>query len=285
MRKFALTLVLLEIGLCRPVLAQNLPAAEVFGGYSYLNVDTNGLSSRQSANGWEASVAGSVNRWFAVESDFAGYYKNILGVSVRDYSYTAGPRFNYRDMRSATIFAHALVGGDHLSGSYSGLSGSQDGFAAAFGGGVEWKVAARWAVRGSSDYVLTRHNIFGGSAFTQNNYRASVGVVYMFGGLRERTPRPTKDQPASKQCIGSAESALLGLTGCSNSDGFLVSSVREGSPGAVAAIRAGDVVTEIGGRPVHSAQDIDAAIGSSSTVKISYMVKGSWLAVREVKLP
>jgi putative serine protease PepD len=84
--------------------------------------------------------------------------------------------------------------------------------------------------------------------------------------------------------MGSAESALLGLTGCSNSDGFLVSSVRAGSPGALAAIKAGDVVTAIGDRPVHSAQDIDAAIGSGSTVRVSYMIKGSWLAVHEVKL-
>jgi hypothetical protein len=304
MRKFALTLVLLEIALCRPVLAQNLPSGEVFGGYSYLNVDVqSGVASstpipRQNANGWEVAAAFNVNPWLAVEGDFGGYYKDVsLGTGVPDlklhaYSYTGGPRFNYR-ARSATTFFHALLGGDNLSGSISGVgSASQNSLAVAIGGGVEWKIKpqSRWAIRGSADYVLTRHNIahalgFSGPDLTQNNFRASVGVVYMFGGVRERAPRPIKDQPASKQCIGSAESALLGLTGCSNGDGFLVSSAREGSPGAVAAIRVGDVVTEIGDRPVHSARDIDAAIGSSSTVKISYLIKGSWLAVREIKLP
>jgi len=53
--------------------AQDYPKAEVYGDYSYVNIDTNGLSSRQSANGWEASVSGAFNKWFAVEGDVGGY--------------------------------------------------------------------------------------------------------------------------------------------------------------------------------------------------------------------
>ena len=49
--------------------------ADLFGGYSYVNIDTNGLTSRQNANGWEASISGNFNRWFAVEGDVSGYYK------------------------------------------------------------------------------------------------------------------------------------------------------------------------------------------------------------------
>jgi hypothetical protein len=65
MCRFGLTLVLLEIALCHPVVAQNLPSAEVFGGYSYLNVDVQSGTTpspgftpipRQSANGWEAAA-------------------------------------------------------------------------------------------------------------------------------------------------------------------------------------------------------------------------------------
>ena len=47
--------------------AQDFPRAEVFGGYSYFNLDTLGLTSRQSLNGWEASVTGNMNRWIGVE--------------------------------------------------------------------------------------------------------------------------------------------------------------------------------------------------------------------------
>ena len=84
--------------------AQEYPRAEVFGGYSYLNIDTNNsLSSRQSANGWEASVSGNFTRIFAVEGSVAGYYKTYsidltsvgLGtpsVPVRDYAFLGGAK-------------------------------------------------------------------------------------------------------------------------------------------------------------------------------------------------
>jgi len=301
MRRFALTVVLVLLGtaLCRPVSAQSLPRVEVFGGYSYLNVDLqSGVPStvqipRQSANGWEASVSGDVHRWFGVEADVAGYYKNAsLGTGlpdlhVRNHSFTGGPRLNYRP-----FFVHALVGGDHLCGSISGVSLSlcQDSFAAEFGGGVVWPVRHRWAVRGSADYVLTHHDIgdalagLPNQSLTQNNFRASVGIVYILGGIGERPLRIDREKPAAAQCVGSAAVASLGLIGCSSADGFLVTSVRTDSPGAGSGIMVGDVVTEIGDRPVHSATEIDAAIGSHSGIKVSYMIQGKWLAVHEVKL-
>ncbi len=152
--------------------------AEVVGGYSYLNVDTNGLTSRQSMNGWESSVSINILKNLAVESDVSGYYKNDVlgsGVNVRDYAVAGGPRFNFRP-----VFFHALLGVDHLSGHAYGLSASQNSFAAVFGGGVQYPFAPHWAVRTAFDYVLTNHDFFGGTA-TQNNFRVGVGVVYLFG--------------------------------------------------------------------------------------------------------
>src|SRR5271170_3013495 len=149
--------------------------ADMFGGYSYLNIDTNGLSSRQNANGWESSISGNFNKWFAAEAAVSGYYKNYdvlgVGVAVTDYSYLAGPRVNFKP-----LFVHALVGGDHLSGSALGASVSQDGLAGAFGGGVQWRFSERLSFRTSADYVFTRHNILGGPSVAQNNVRASVGI-------------------------------------------------------------------------------------------------------------
>ncbi len=127
--------------------------ADLFGGYSYLNIDTNGPTSRQNANGWEASISGNFNRWFAAEADVAGYYKSYdiegVNVSVSDYSYGAGPRINFRQ-----LFVHALIGGDHLSGGALGISASQDSLAGAFGGGLQWKVSGPFSVRAGVDYVL-----------------------------------------------------------------------------------------------------------------------------------
>jgi hypothetical protein len=172
-------------------IAQDYPKAEVYGGYSYVNIDTNNVTSRQNANGWEASVSGNFTRWLAAEADVNGYYKTysvnlqnfglgIVDVKITDYSYAAGPRINIRP-----LFIHALVGGDHLTGSALGFSKSQDGLAGAFGGGVEWSVSTHLAVRSSVDYVFTRHNIFGGPSYTQNNVR--VGGRFGIHIRRSRT--------------------------------------------------------------------------------------------------
>jgi len=131
-------------------------------------------------NGWEAGVVGAFTGAFGVEFDVSGFYKTYNGdltgnnvpVKVTDYSYVAGPRFNIKP-----LFIHALLGRDHLSGEQSGSSESQDGLAGAFGGGVEQRVSGRWSVRLSADYVFTRHNIFGGPSYTQNNFRAGAGIV------------------------------------------------------------------------------------------------------------
>jgi hypothetical protein len=168
-----------------------IPAAEVFVGYSYLNFNTNGFTnSRQSANGWEASVSGNFNQWFALELDVSGYYKNysyyagnaiglpsfITIAYYRDYSYLAGPRFNY-----GPVFVHALFGGDRLSGSALGTSAAQTGFAGALGGGIRFPMGDRFAFRLSADYAFSNHNILGGSSVTQNNFRASAGIVFNLG--------------------------------------------------------------------------------------------------------
>jgi opacity protein-like surface antigen len=279
--------------------SQEIPKVEVFGGYSYVNADTNGLAapSRQSANGWEASASGNVNNWFAVEGDFSGYYKSGIDVpalgggtaSLQDFAFAAGPRVNLRP-----VFFHALLGVSHLTGSVPGFpSESQNSFAGAFGGGVQWKVAPQWAVRASADYVLTRHNIFelldvpSGSAITQNNFRVSVGVVFFIGGIGESSPRASGRKPnASEPCEPVSETVLLGVAGCATVRGLKITIVQPGSPGASAGINPGDIVVKIDGRPVQSGRDIELAIGASQTgtINVGYLIRGTWLTEREVKV-
>jgi membrane-associated protease RseP (regulator of RpoE activity) len=241
----------------------------------------------------------SLRRSEVVEGDFGAYYKNysfvILGpaftlidvtLHAHDYSYAGGPRVNFRP-----LFVHALFGGDHLA---ENSIGSQNAFALALGGGLEWKVASHWAVRGSGDYVRTRHNIFGGPPFTQNNFRASAGIVYMFGGGmsegRDRHDRDHRDMnrqvETATPCDSKSEAALLGVVGCGSEGGLKVTTVRPGSPAAQVGITPGDIVTMIDGRPVQNSRDIELAIAASTTgiVKITYSIKGNWATVREVKV-
>jgi hypothetical protein len=70
-------------------LAQDAPKAEVFAGYSYGNYEmiagassisstattiSGAPSARLGLNGWNASVAANMNRWFSFATDFSGYY-------------------------------------------------------------------------------------------------------------------------------------------------------------------------------------------------------------------
>ena len=265
------------VALSSSLWSQEFPKAEIYGGYSYLNVDTNGLSKRQSANGWEGAVSGNFNRWLAVEFDVNGYYKSydfpnflelIPGattVKVRDYSYLAGPRFNFRP-----LFVHALLGGDHLTGSALGLSASQDGLAGAFGGGGEWKVARQVYVRMSADYVFSRHNILGGPSFTQNNFRVSAGLVYAFGGKGAPIARqPERAGAAPTPVPNSSEAALLGVVGYATDDGFKVTSVPTGSPAEQIFLKPGDVISKIDGKDVHSGRDVESAIAATEGERIT----------------
>jgi len=166
----------------------------------------------------------------------SGYYKSYsvnlavldlgtLTVKVTDYAYAAGPRINFKP-----IFVHALFGGDHLTGGALGFSASQDGLAGLAGGGVQWKVSGPWSVRASADYVFTRHNIFGGPSVTQDNYRASVGIVYSFG---RTAPANTEAHQVAPRPSG-VQIPSLGVTvAIGNSQGAIITDV---APNGVAAL-------------------------------------------------
>lgn len=286
--------------------------ADLFGGYSYVNIDTNGLSSRQSANGWEAAISGNINKWFAVEGDVSGYYKSYSAslagvgsatVKVTDYSFAGGPRINLRP-----IFIHALFGGDHLTGSASasggGVSGSasasQDGMAGLVGGGVQWKVSGPWSVRASADYVFTRHNIFGGPSVTQNNYRAGVGIVYSFGVKHpsERSvalpkpsaapanpqatapkeePRQAAPQVASKTGINISSLGVIVTVG--RSSGAEIASEAPTGVAALAGLHVGDVINAVDGRSVKTPMELAAELSGKAAgtkVRVGYLISGMW---------
>ena len=265
--------------------AQIEPRAEVYGGYSYVNIDTNGLTSdRQSANGWEAALSVNINKWAAVEGDVAGYYKNDIfgsGVNGSDYTFAGGPRFNYRP-----AFVHALFGGDRLCGSQSGISACQNSFAMALGGGAEFKVTPRWAVRGSVDYLYTHHNgaQFGLPDVHQDNIRVGGGIVYLIGSRGHHEAAASK--PEEKRGCGTfAEGprpvtlAEVGITGKGGSIyGFRVTAVAPESPAAKAQIAGDDIIATVNCLKVRTADEVANALSrSSGTVELT-ITRPEWPA-------
>lgn len=133
--------------------AQDFPKFEIFGGYSYLHVDTqgaNGASLTQlcnaitvgncpftfqvhpGMNGWNAAAQFNLNSWLGAKADFSGTYGTLVsarlieassqGTSVlnfstprqSNYDFLFGPVISYRKHRY-TPFAHALFGDEHVS--------------------------------------------------------------------------------------------------------------------------------------------------------------------------
>jgi hypothetical protein len=184
--------------------AQDVPRGEIFAGYSYINADTSGLTSRLDMNGADFSFVENFNQRGGIETNFSTYYKYLniggTGVSLRDFNILFGPRLHYK-----WAFVHALVGLDDFGGSALGGSSTNGAFGAAIGGGAVFKITKRIGLEGGGDYLVTRHNLLGGSAITQNHGRAIAGIVFTFGSHR-RIDR-TDTTVNVRACAFSADSA------------------------------------------------------------------------------
>jgi len=156
--------------------AQDMPKVEVFGGYSFLRVSDGGSSAN--ANGGSASLAYNVTRSLGIVADFGGYHgDNTLG-DANVYSYLFGPKFAYRSGR-ITPFVQALFGAAHVSVGGFGGSASENAFATALGGGVDWNATSHLGVRLiQAEYLLTKFNDGGNNQ--QNSARVSAGIVFRF---------------------------------------------------------------------------------------------------------
>lgn len=167
MRKVGLVLILTAL-LAVPAMGQDeYPKAEVFGGFSYLNLDA--LGTRENALGFQASVAGNFHKNIGIVGDFGGQYKSIEGVTAHAYEYLFGPQFNYRTEKSNAFF-HGLFGGASVGGG----GASENGFAMGIGGGVDVKVSDHLAFRVMQvDYLPTRIG-----EVWEHNFRLGVGIVF-----------------------------------------------------------------------------------------------------------
>lgn len=193
MRRILFIAALLTV-LSVPAMAQEAPAIEVFGGYSFLRTEGGG-----SLNGWNASVAGNFNRYFGLVGDFSGHYGSqdlrldftppgspgsITARANSDssiHSLLFGPRLSYRRNEKLTPFMHSLFGLSHLRTKatlrlgdlVSEIDSGDNAFTMAIGGGLDLKLSESIGLRlFQADYVLTS---FGNSS--QSNARVSVGIV------------------------------------------------------------------------------------------------------------
>jgi Outer membrane protein beta-barrel domain len=166
--------------------AQERQTIDVGVSYSYVryNPATTGIKSF-SMNGGSASVAYNFNNWLSGVADIGGYSKhNILGNGVNGTlsTYLFGPRVSLNRSGRFTPFAQVLVGVAHANNNFLVIGGSQNPFAAAIGGGLDWRWTNHIRVRtGEVDYFLTHFNeVTPNNVQVQNNVRVSSGLVFRF---------------------------------------------------------------------------------------------------------
>jgi outer membrane immunogenic protein len=166
--------------------AQERQVIDVGVTYSYVryNPATSGIRSF-SMNGGSGSVAVNFKSWLSGVVDVGGYSKhNVTGNGVDGSlsTYLFGPRVSLNRYGRFAPFGQVLVGIAHTGGRYLTTGGSQTPFAAAIGGGLDWRWTNHIRVRAAEvDYLLAHFSeVNNGNTQVQNNVRVSSGLVFRF---------------------------------------------------------------------------------------------------------
>ena len=181
--------------------AQEVPAADVFAGYSLFHFDNNGwvdalntafpgccATGSKNMHGWEGAAQFNMTRSFGVVADVSGHYGNPIEipavpatVHTTFYNVLFGPQFNVRRERVSayvhTLFGFNRVHVDETPAPASTPAFSNHRFAWAVGGGFDVNGTKHIAIRVAQvDYLMTTQD-FALSVGHQNNLRFSAGVV------------------------------------------------------------------------------------------------------------
>jgi len=159
---------------CLTAKAQETPAWEVSGGYSYLESNISG--SYFGLQGGGGAVTQNMNSWFGGRAEVNAYHGVEAGTTVSVVTANYGPVFSFRKIKMFTPWANAQFGIIHGSTGYLGISQSAYKFGMVGGGGIDVNLGPRLAVRGEADYLLSR--FYG---MSQNNLTFNVGLVYRIG--------------------------------------------------------------------------------------------------------
>jgi len=212
---------LVFIGCCSGASAQQdyVPRFDAFTGFSYLNSPKLNLAER----GFNAEFGVNVNRWLALGGDysiFTGHSDitpadlkpslvaalpppNLLppGIALAlpfdstTYTFSAGPQFNFRQLKWVTFFARPAFGGMHETATLkptnpvlvllvqqiapSGKKSDLEPFYGV-GGGFDINASKHLGLRVGFDYVHV--NLFSDVlAEGRNSLRVSVGPTFRMG--------------------------------------------------------------------------------------------------------
>ena len=207
MKRFVL-FILTVFFLCTTARAQETPSWEFSAGYSSLT--GNLIHPRFHLNGGYASIVGNLNSWFGIAFDLGAYLGPNNGLqflqaiqgaketppsngplagqpvagSPATQTFMIGPAFSVRQFGKFTPFARIGIGLMHASQGYLGMPQSAVAFAGSVGGGADFNINRRAAIRVEGDYMSTTFSMPPATfspGSSQGNIRLSAGVVLRFG--------------------------------------------------------------------------------------------------------
>jgi hypothetical protein len=154
--------------------------------FSLLNTHPGSGATPITSAGGSATFVYNVNGVLGLVGDLGGYHNpNDANSNPTTFTYLFGPRVSFRRSRFIP-YAQALFGGARQWNSFvdptTGPSTSQNGFAAAVGGGLDIRMRDHILVKPVQlEYVATQVSNPWSSTGSQNNLRYSAGVVFTFG--------------------------------------------------------------------------------------------------------
>ena len=159
---------------------EGTPRYEVGLNYSWLHVNSANQDRQRTGNGGSGSFAYNINNVVGLVADFGGYANTRINDRLLTYMF--GPRFSWRHRRLTRT--PSSFGGGYVWNDLDTISTTQNAFAMAAGGGLDYTLTKHIALKPiQAEYVMTQIDSTKGFGSHQNDVRYSGGVVFRFGGL------------------------------------------------------------------------------------------------------
>ncbi|MGA9527502.1 MAG: hypothetical protein WBS24_05255 [Terriglobales bacterium] len=186
--------------------APYFPRTELFAGYSFAQAGFFNAGHWAQLDGWNVSFALNAARWVGVVVDGSEYFGNTkiptgpqapfpncppfcpgtfptFNANTREYNILFGADFPYRKYERWTPFGELMFGHDGVRGTAKAQSPGgyvaevSSGLALLAGGGADYRVSDRLAVRIRADYLESKTDFSAIGKAKQDNLRLSVGIV------------------------------------------------------------------------------------------------------------